>query len=151
MLQDYLFYFQHTFSKMCYCFWVTRHGALLPEFLHIYNHFLMSLFLWSMPSVRAQGELHSYLFLVLHSRASTSTQPLSFLSCFLSNDHCLTQAYSLPITVFNTLPRPKLCIISSARWKDRLPHVFIKIMITDVKYLIMRRLIKTGFAFKLPK
>ena len=105
----------------------------------------MSLFLWSIPSVRAQGELHSYVFLVLHSRVSTSTQPLLFLSCFLSiNYQCL------PITIFNTLPRPKLCIISSASWEVHLAHILIKIMITDFGYLIMKRLIKTGFAFNCP-
>jgi len=68
------------------------------------------------------------------------------------NYQCVTQAYeySLPITVFNTLPRPKLCIISSASLKVNLAHVFIKIIITDFRYLIMKRLIKTGFAFSCP-
>lgn len=103
-----------------------------------------------MSSDRAQGELHSYVFLVLHSRVSTSTQPLLFLSSFLSNKLPMSHTCILVFSSYHSFPCPKLCIISSASWKVHLAHVFIKIIITDFRYLIMKRLIKTRYAFSCP-
>ena len=155
MIWNYLFYIQYTLSKKCYGFRVnysTQSPA--PRIFTLIWHFLMSLFLWYMPSCRVEGEFHPYFFLMLHSRLNIGTQSLLFLSCFLSmNYQPRTQPYSLAVTYSIALPRLKHCVISGASWKVHLAHVFIKIIIiiiTDFRYLIMKRLIKTGFAFNCP-